>query len=171
MLRKVEDKAYRWLLSQGYKNIVLQPSKSPDFIVDGVGYEVKRGVQLATGALKVLLTARQWNAIKDTNTYILVFRDFDNEPYRKIHVRNIDPVGGRNSVDNVFFHIYGMERVNLVLDADTYKKVMAMCREIDSSRPRIEDILSIALLIRESDPRLWDSYVIRLKTWRLSSKT
>ncbi|MEM4154990.1 MAG: hypothetical protein QXW52_09265 [Candidatus Caldarchaeum sp.] len=141
----------------------MQPSRNPDFIVDGVGYEVKRGVQLATGVVKVMMTMRQWNAVKNTNTFILVFRDQDSEPLCIVHVKDLDLMGGKNFVNNVFFHLYGVERTSIVLDSDMYAKIIEVCREIDHSNPRVDHVLAIALNIRESEPQLWNSYVLRYK--------
>ncbi|MEM2234044.1 MAG: hypothetical protein QXP81_10960 [Nitrososphaerota archaeon] len=54
------------------------------------------------------------------------------------------------------------KRLNLKVDEWVKNEVKVMAAEINPDRPRIQDVLQVAIMIRKSDPRLWRTYVSRL---------
>ncbi|MEM2068416.1 MAG: hypothetical protein QXE50_05815 [Nitrososphaerota archaeon] len=58
------------------------------------------------------------------------------------------------------------KRFNLRISEDLKEEVKKMALEINPDRPRVEDVLRIAVMIRESEPRVWRHYVLRLNALR-----
>lgn len=71
-MNKTEERAYYWLLSQGYTGIVFQRQDSPDFLVDGdVGFEVKKSRHNT-----IVFAETQWTKLeKHPKVKVLIFND------------------------------------------------------------------------------------------------
>jgi len=55
-----------------------------------------------------------------------------------------------------------IKRFNLRVDEWVKNEVKIMAAEINPDRPRVQDVLEVAIMIRKSDPRIWRTYVNRL---------
>ena len=79
-MNKTQQKAYDWLLTQGYtsKDIVFQPRKTPDFLTsDGKGWEAK----MLYGKSTVWFFDKQISLLsKLNNTFVLVFESGSKNP-------------------------------------------------------------------------------------------
>ena len=71
-----EEKAYEWLLSEGYPkdSIIYQRTCSPDFLVEDKGFEVKKHGNT------IPISKVQFEALKKTNSTILVFSESSSVP-------------------------------------------------------------------------------------------
>ena len=54
------------------------------------------------------------------------------------------------------------KRFNLKVEEWVKNEIKVMATEINPDRPRVQDVLQVAIMIRRSDPRLWRMYVNRL---------
>ncbi|MEM2233724.1 MAG: hypothetical protein QXP81_09335 [Nitrososphaerota archaeon] len=52
-------------------------------------------------------------------------------------------------------------RFNLMVDEHVKVRAKQIAAEIDPQRPRIQDVLMVAIMIHDSDPRTWNYYVTR----------
>ena len=77
-MNKTEEKALKWIISQGYKNLIYK--KTPTFITfDNKNFEIKR-----LYGNQIIFYNKQYQILKKlTNVLILVFRDNENKPFLK----------------------------------------------------------------------------------------
>ena len=77
-MNKTEEKAFKWIISQGYKNLIYK--KTPTFITsDNKNFEIKR-----LYGNQIIFYNKQYQILKKlTNILILVFRDNENKPFLK----------------------------------------------------------------------------------------
>lgn len=54
------------------------------------------------------------------------------------------------------------KRLNIRAEEWIKNEIKVMAAEIDPDRPRIQDVLEVAIYIRRHDPRLWRVFVERL---------
>jgi hypothetical protein len=59
-----------------------------------------------------------------------------------------------------------LKRFNLLVEEWVKNEVKLMATEINPDRPRVQDVLEVAIMIRRSDPHTWRLYVNRLLSSR-----
>jgi hypothetical protein len=55
-----------------------------------------------------------------------------------------------------------IKRLNLRVEEHVKDEIKVMAAEINPDRPRVQDVLEVAILIRRSDPQTWRVYVNKL---------
>lgn len=73
-MNKAEEAAYNWLKTQEL-NPVYQPRKTPDFLTESGGFEVKR-----LYGHSILFTPGQVEKVRETNSKVLVFSNGGKAP-------------------------------------------------------------------------------------------
>lgn len=51
------------------------------------------------------------------------------------------------------------KRFNLVVDEEIKEQIKAIALEINPDRPRVQDVLELIIMIRNSDPRTYKIYL------------
>ena len=119
-MNKTERLGYKWLIRQGFKEIVYQRSRSPDFLTEKGGFEVKRGYKLKTGDIKILFTPGQREILISKNAKVLVFLD-DPEPVAIIPPDELD----KRKVGNIILHDveYKKQPIGITLTKELLKAI------------------------------------------------
>lgn len=127
-MNKTEVKAKHWLEKQGYKNIIFQNRRSPDFLVsEGIGFEVKF-VRRNT----VTFSRRQWHQLHEhPNVKILFWADGD-EPL------HIVPIGKLQEPPS-YWHQYRLILADLSrrLYEDEGKELKEMRLQLELSQEQL----------------------------------
>ncbi len=125
---RFETRAYRWLISQGYKedDIIFRFHGTPDFITkDGKGWEVKT-MKYKTGNIQsITFSGNQIYVLMEAvNTYILVYKyhdkddvyDYSND-LEPISIIDTNKLKNNKFVDNILVCTYDVpDRVKILLD-------------------------------------------------------
>jgi len=147
-MNKTEKLAFDWLKRKGFKDIVFQKRRSPDFITEGGSYEVKRGYRLKTGEIKILFSSsEQRQTLINEKTQILVFLE-DREPFDILLPEELNKHRVR---DIILQDWWGEAVIQIRCSKQTEKRFKKFV--IDSDAHNYEEAL-IILLDRADRPRI-----------------